>query len=142
VPTGVGEDFTLRHSFCCAVDGCRSRVTPPSLRFLGRKVYGAAVVVVMSAERGSRSRLAKLRAWVGVSWRTLKRWAAWWQVDFPATRFWRTACGHLAPPPPSSTSLPAALLERFGDGEEALVAMLRFIAPITTGTANGASGAA
>jgi len=31
-----------RFSFCCARDGCRTRKTPPSFRFLGRKVYLAA----------------------------------------------------------------------------------------------------
>jgi hypothetical protein len=30
------------------VDGCRSRTTPPSLRFLGRKVYLATIVVLVS----------------------------------------------------------------------------------------------
>jgi hypothetical protein len=28
--------FSFCCSFCCAVDGCRSRATPPSLRFLGQ----------------------------------------------------------------------------------------------------------
>jgi len=38
-------------SFCCALDGCRSRATPPSLRFLGRKVYLAAIVVLIAILR-------------------------------------------------------------------------------------------
>ena len=36
---GLGDDFSVRASFCCAVDGCRRRRTPMSVRFLGRKVY-------------------------------------------------------------------------------------------------------
>ncbi len=40
---------TTRFSFCCAVDGCRQRSTPPSVRFLGRKVWLAAIVVIISA---------------------------------------------------------------------------------------------
>ena len=40
-------EHCLRFSFCCAVDGCRSRATPPSLRFLGRKVFLATVVVIV-----------------------------------------------------------------------------------------------
>jgi hypothetical protein len=42
----LGREYTQRFSFCCAIDGCRSRATPPSLRFLGRKVYCAAIIVV------------------------------------------------------------------------------------------------
>src|SRR5712675_745024 len=38
-PAGLGEEHDWRFSFCCALDGCRKRKTPPSLRFLGRKVY-------------------------------------------------------------------------------------------------------
>ena len=38
-PCRLGPEHDRRFSFCCAVDGCRSRATPPSLRFLGRKVY-------------------------------------------------------------------------------------------------------
>jgi hypothetical protein len=31
----IGHEHDRRFSFCCAVDGCRARTTPPSLRFLG-----------------------------------------------------------------------------------------------------------
>jgi len=36
-PAALGEEHDQRFSFCCSVDGCRDRSTPPSLRFLGRK---------------------------------------------------------------------------------------------------------
>ena len=49
VPTPELEEYAERFSFCCAVDGCRKRATPPSLRFLGRKVYLATVVTLISA---------------------------------------------------------------------------------------------
>ena len=39
-PAGLGAEHALRQSFCCAAEGCRRRATPPSLRFLGRKVLG------------------------------------------------------------------------------------------------------
>src|ERR1700721_45893 len=48
-PGGLGQEYAERFSFCCAVDGCRKRTTPPSLRFLGRKVYLATVVTLVSA---------------------------------------------------------------------------------------------
>ena len=50
-PRGVprlGPEHQLRFSFCCVVDGCRLRETPPSLRFLGRKVYLTVAVVLIS----------------------------------------------------------------------------------------------
>jgi hypothetical protein len=30
----LDPEYCVRFSFCCAVDGCRHRATPPSLRFL------------------------------------------------------------------------------------------------------------
>ncbi len=46
-PSGLGPQHEMRFSFCCAVDGCRRRTTPPSLRFLGRKVYWGVVVLLL-----------------------------------------------------------------------------------------------
>jgi hypothetical protein len=41
-------------SLCCSRDGCRRRMTPPSVRFLGRRVYLGAVLVLVSAmQQGS-----------------------------------------------------------------------------------------
>src|SRR5271154_3932629 len=50
-PCRLGREHDRRFSFCCAVDGCRSRATPPSLRFLGPKVYIAAIVVLIATLR-------------------------------------------------------------------------------------------
>jgi hypothetical protein len=82
---------TVRFSFCCSTDGCRRRITPPSVRFLGRKRYLSAVVVLLSAMScGFAIRRAKeLRKLVGVSHRTRARWQTWWQETFHATRFWK-----------------------------------------------------
>ena len=44
---GLAPEYGRRLSFCCARAGCRQRATPPSLRFLGRKVYLGAVVVLL-----------------------------------------------------------------------------------------------
>jgi hypothetical protein len=45
----AAEVFGRRFSLCCGRDGCRHRATPPSVRFLGRRVYVGAVVIVASA---------------------------------------------------------------------------------------------
>ena len=46
----AGEAFTRRHSLCCGRRGCRKRALPPSLRFLGRRVYLEVVVVLASVK--------------------------------------------------------------------------------------------
>ena len=51
---GLGEEYDRRLSFCCALDVCRKRTTPPSLRFLGRKVYLGAVVVLICGDAAGR----------------------------------------------------------------------------------------
>jgi hypothetical protein len=42
-PDDVPESCRMRLSFCCDRDGCRKRATPPSVRFLGPKVYFGAI---------------------------------------------------------------------------------------------------
>ena len=64
----LGPEHDKRFSFCCAVDGCRTRKTPASLRFLGRKVYLAAVVVLVTIMRhgATAPRVQQLTQAVGV----------------------------------------------------------------------------
>ena len=50
-PLQLSEQECLRLSFCCDRDGCRKRTTPPSVRFLGSKVYLGVVVILISALR-------------------------------------------------------------------------------------------
>lgn len=136
-PPGLEEEAARRCSFCCAEEGCRKRHTPPSLRFLGRKVYFGAVVVIVSAMRhgATPARMAKLRGLVGVSRRTVERWRRWWQQVFAEGRFWRAGAAAFMPPVERGL-LPRSLLERFsGDEEARLVALLRFLGPITGGAA-------
>jgi hypothetical protein len=128
-------EHSLRFSFCCAVDGCRSRSTPPSLRFLGRKVYLAVAVVLISIMRHgvSEQRMARLTEAIGVDRRTIARWRTWWRDAFVASSFWQMARAAFMPPV-DQEALPAALVERFaGNATERMLAMLRFLAPITGG---------
>ena len=91
---------------------------PPSVRYLGRRVYLGAVVVLVTAMLGgiTATRAAQLREWLGVSVRTLKRWRAWWRETFVASVFWRGAQGRFMPPV-AIEALPASLLERFAGDE-------------------------
>jgi hypothetical protein len=134
-PCRLGPEHDQRFSFCCAVDGCRSRATPPSLRFLGRRVYVATVVVLIAILRDgvSDARLGRIVQVVPVDRRTIERWRRWWRDTFPTTPFWRTARAAFMPPP-DGTRLPAALIDRFGgDAQDRLVALLRFLGPVTGG---------
>ncbi len=72
----LGEERDWRFSFCCTVDGCRKRATPPSLRFLGRKVYLAAMVVLIAIMRqgATAAWMRQLSGLAGVGRRTVGRW--------------------------------------------------------------------
>jgi len=134
LPPELGAEHTVRLSLCCAAEGCRRRTTPPSVRFLGRRVYvGAAVVGITALRAGAqRAEVRELRAWLGLSARTLARWRRWWRTAFAASRFWRSARGQLRTPVPVR-ALPGGLLQRFaGDLQTRLIAGLRFLAPLTT----------
>lgn len=139
LPPGAG----IRYSLCCAVEGCRGRVTPPSLRFFGRRVYLGSVFVLVSALRQGPTRwsVSRLRRLVGVSARTLRRWLAWWRATFVGSRFWREKRGDLLPPV-AEGALPWSLVVRLasaGDpGMEALAGVLRFFSPLTAGGAGRA----
>jgi len=82
-----GPGWDKRRSFNCARVGCRKRKTPPSVRFLGRKVYAGVVVVLVSAMMHglSQKRVERLRQELGIDSRTLKRWRLWWLEHFGKT---------------------------------------------------------
>ena len=128
-PASVSPGIEVRFSFCCSAEGCRKRKTPPSVRFLGRRVYWAAVVVLLTAVTSGMTpaRVARLRALIGVDRRTLARWVKWWRDSFPRSTTWRARRDRLLPPV-DERKLPSSLLGRFtGDQTERLVATLSFL---------------
>jgi hypothetical protein len=134
----AADAYTCRLSFCCRCDGCRKRATPPSLRFLGRKVY-VAVVVIVASVAGRAMALSghgRPKRVHDVPVRTVRRWLSWWQTVFALGAFWAEAKGLLATPV-EEQELPTSLLDRFGGlTVSALEKMLRFTAPITTESVN------
>ena len=125
IPTAWEAAFSRRMSLCCSRDGCRKRLTPPSVRFLGRRVYAAFVVLV-----------GGLSVWLAatIARRTLLRWETWWRGRFVETAFYQTARARFMPPLDES-ALPGALIERFvrhGGEDSALFATLAFVSPLTT----------
>lgn len=130
-----------RLSYCCGRLGCRRRRTPPSVRFLGRRVYlGVVVVLVMALEVWiTERRYRYIKVALGVSRQTLARWRQWWREAFAKSELWRLGRASFIPPV-EVTRLPASLVERFCHREDdagGLVALLAFLGPLTTGAASG-----
>lgn len=132
--TELPDEYSWRFSFCCAVEGCRRRRTPPSIRFLGRRVYmGAAVVLATAMQQGvTPVRAQRLHELLGASLQTLARWREWWRTTFAESAFWKEARARFMPPPDAS-GFPLTLLERFGAEEDGrLLALLRLMEPLST----------
>jgi hypothetical protein len=134
-PEDLPEQYRRRLSFCCDRDGCRKRVTPPSVRFLGRKVYLGAVVVLVAAMRQGPNprRVRELSALFDADRRTIARWQVFWREHFPQTPFWKVARGRLVPAV-EIVSLPRSILEAFvraDDDHQGWARLLRCLSPIT-----------
>lgn len=136
---GAGERFSRRCALCCGREGCRKRSLPPSLRFLGRRVYLEAVVLLASVRALVEPAMRAAQAITGVPVRTLNRWRKWWSGEFPTLHHWIAIRALFAPPPPDESELPKSLLERFADSlgggstlEQVLRLASRWLAPMTT----------
>lgn len=127
----AGEAFSQRFNLCCG--WCRRRCLPPSVRFLGRRVYLEVVVFLACLWALGGSDTA-----TGVPVRTLRRWLGWWASIFPSMPTWIELRARFAPPPPSESSLPLSLFDRLAeelgplDVENVLVKAAQLIAPVTT----------
>ncbi|MCB9598635.1 MAG: hypothetical protein H6719_38320 [Sandaracinaceae bacterium] len=75
---GVSESaeryFETRFALCCSREGCRRRTLPPSLRFLGRRVFAAVAIVAACVAEQAHRRWQEARR--------IRRWLAWWREDF------------------------------------------------------------
>ncbi len=136
----LDESYETRLSYCCATEGCRRRCTPPSVRFLGRKVYlGVIVILAITREHGLST---KHRQWLvdqlDLYPQALARWRQWWRKTFPISRCWQATQGNFIPPVDQS-GFPDALLGRFTGGDllQRLCQLLRLLAPITTTSWSG-----
>jgi hypothetical protein len=130
-PCGLSDEDRRRASFNCAA--CRKRATPPSVRFLGRRVYlGSIVALATAMQQGPTPWGAtQLRNVLGVSVQTLARWRVWWKEVFVQSTFWKAAKAAFAPPVDEADA-PRSLLARFGGAEfEPLLALLQFLAPLS-----------
>ena len=137
LPRGSRWVRDKRFSFCCSK--CRKRKTPPSVVFLGRKVYlGVVVVLVGAMMHGLHAkRVERLRQVLGIDEHTLIRWREWWRETFVASPFWKGARGRFSPVL-DDARMPLSLVEAFhGEVAENMVRLLVFLAPITVGAFPG-----
>ena len=123
-----GREYSRRLSFTCDRP---PRATAPSVRFTGRRVY-LALVLLLVAPPGSAAAQA-LCGRPRIAAVTLKRWRRWWREALPATAFWRSVRDRLLPPV-AIDELPHSLLARFATGGstiERLAHALHFLAPLS-----------
>jgi hypothetical protein len=136
-PCALTAAHGRRFSFCCAVEGCRRRTTPASLRFLGQRVFFGVVVLLVATLRDGPTpvRLERLRVSFAVSARTVRRWCRFWREAFVASRAWRSVVGRF-PVPISADGMPGTLIEAFAgitDPAERPVSVLRLLSSVRDG---------
>jgi len=105
-----------------------------SVRFLGRRVYLALAVVLMSQRSKPSASESHLSTKLNIPVRTIRRWQTWWVHSFPTTQLWQAECARFMPPVMTS-DLPDSLIIRFmGAAPEAMLHILNFLTPLTVGT--------
>lgn len=135
LPEALRHHYDHRFSFCCG--DCRKRITPPSVRFFGRRWFPAPLLILISALAfgATEYRCIQIRRHFGVliSQSTWKRWRRWWRISFVETDFWLQAKG-LIPIAYFNGLFPRTLLSLFsGCLEERLILLLKFLKPLTAG---------
>lgn len=137
-PRGVSgnlpDEYMVRQSLCCGNKGCRRRSMPPSVLFMGRRVYWGCVILVIMALRQNTARnasKAKLKKLFEVSRQTINRWGAFFREIFPKTDQWQRLRG-MVRATVGDDALPGGLLDFFRQHQPtevmALVCCLRFLA--------------
>lgn len=127
----AGPAETRRFSLCCGRVGCRRRATPPSLRFLGRRVYVEATVLIASVIGLAVDRSKALAVATAVPARTVRRWRAWWAGPFAASTVFAEVCSRSVGLDASKS--PASFLERMvGTAAERISLAAEWLAPLTT----------
>jgi len=128
-----GEEFVTRFSLCCGREGCRKRLTPPSLRFLGRRVYLGVVVIVASFVAQLFGTANTREPKRGVPALTVRRWLAWWGGTFISTEVFVAIRARLIGV--DESELPKSIVDRLpGSPEQKARAMLDWLWPLTGGS--------
>lgn len=136
LPSGFRDYYQERLSFCC--ETCRKRITPPSVRFFGRRWFPAPIFILICVLKLGINdrRLLQVKRHLGIkiSESTWKRWRRWWHETFLQTKFWQQAKGLIPSILGTDISLPRDLLATFsGEFKDKLYLLLRFFSPLSNG---------
>ncbi len=133
-PDDIPDELQVRHSLCCGQKGCRKRQKPPSVRFMGQKVYWACVILIVMVLRQNRPNgksASELQRMFGISYQTIVRWIQYFRDEFPQSNWWQRLRGRVDSTI-SNSGLPGNLLNCFiksnNSHEKGLVECLRFLA--------------
>lgn len=127
----AAETFRRRFSLCCGRDGCRRRATPPSVRFLGRRVYVGAVVILASIVSQALTAPSAARRTTGIPALTVRRWLRWWRGPFIATPVFVDIAARMVTV--DRLRLPASIVEAMTPlPMQRLRKLLGLLAPLTT----------
>jgi len=118
---GMSQENELRYSLCCRREGCRRRRTPRSVRFLGRKVYGAWIVILavdFCHELGMKGKIAR---------QTIARWKIFWKQRLSTSSPFRLWAQGVLRPGVVLTEHPASWIVPFGfPARDSWLAILKF----------------
>ena len=137
IPAEFRNQYSLRISFCCA--DCRRRITPPSVRFFGRRWYPAPLFIFISIMTCgiNKRRIVLIEKYFGIVVRetTWRRWRKWWRYEFVITKFWQQEKGLL---PPTNEIIqgifPRVIFNLYrGNVEQKILLFLPFLSPLTIG---------
>lgn len=132
-PEGLPEEYFVRFSLCCGKEGCRRRLTPPSCRFLGKKVYWYAAILTIVSDWQNKIQnmtISELAGKMGISRNTLKRWIYFFKNTFPVSFQWKKIRGRVSTIV-KNDCLPGSLihfyLQQQSNIEKALISCLNFL---------------
>lgn len=128
----AGEQSTLRLSLCCGRRGCRHRSTPPSVRFLGRRVYLEATILLACTFALTTLVASAIKRATAVPVRTVRRWLTWWQTVFPRSAVFAQLRSRTVGAV-TVEQLPGSMVNAFeGSLPERVHAASRWLLPLTT----------
>jgi len=124
------EEYCIKFSLCCGRDGCRHRTTPPSCRFMDRKVYWYCAILIIMTLRYNGASIYSLCKKFKISNKTINRWITFFQTIFPSLPQWQRIRG-LIPSSVKNSELPVGLVNYFikvkKSVEESLKSCLEFL---------------
>ena len=132
-PSDLPDKYLTRFSLCCGREDCRRRTLPPSVLFMGRRVYWGSVILVILTLRQSNPQetsKAMLMRLFDVSRLTINRWFSYFNEVFPTNQQWRVLRGRIGFLD-QQIGMPGSVLNYFikssKKAEDGLVKCLRFL---------------